>query len=216
MTLARRSLRTWITLIVLLLCFVLVIADRTGLNAGWNTLWGSAGDATNTLYGWAVVLGAVVVLLGAFNLIWVHVLRIQHGQSGWWQSLLLVVALIGVLIAGVINPSGDRSPLVEWTFDSVLAPGYGALFALLVFFTAAAIYAQVHVRSKSGRWVLIGVVATMLVQTPAARAILPANFSNAALWFADVPLTATLRGALIGIGLALVIVAVRYIVGRRA
>lgn len=216
MTLARRSLRTWITLIVLLLCFVLVIADRTGLGSGWATPWGSVTGATHTLYAWAVVLGAVVLLLGALNLVWVHILRIQHGVAGWWQSLLLVVALIGVLIAGLVNPSGDRSPLVEWTFDSVLAPGYGALFALLVFFTAAAIYAQMHVRSKSGRWVLIGLVATLLIQAPAARTLFPAGVSNAALWLVDVPLTATLRGALIGVGLALVIVAVRYIVGRRA
>lgn len=216
MTLARRSLRTWITLIVLLICFVLVLADRTGLGSDWATPWGGVGSASHTLYGWAVLLGAVVVLLGAFNLVWMHILRIQHGMAGWWQSLLLVVALIGVLIAGLVNPSGDRSPLVEWTFDAVLAPGYGALFALLVFFTAAAIYAQVHVRSKSGRWVLIGLLATLLVQAPAARTLFPTSLSSAALWVADVPLTATLRGVIIGVGLALVIVAVRFVVGRRA
>lgn len=214
MSLPRRSLRTWITLGIIVICFALVLLDRTGFGAANG---GAAfALATRSLYTWSVVLAAVAVLLGAVNLIWVHILRIQHGQAGWWQSLLLVVALVAVLIAGFVNPSGDRSPLVEWTFDALIAPGYAALFALLAFFTAAAIYQQIGLRSRSGRWVLLGLLAAALAQMPAARALLPPVFSNAAVWFVDVPLTATLRGVLIGVGLAMVIVAVRYVAGRRA
>lgn len=217
MTLARRSFRHWISLGIILMCFVLVLLDRTGFGAGTDNAVGSAVQmATATLYEWAIVFAAVVLLVGAVNLLWVHILRIQHGQAGWWQSLLLVVALVSVLIAGFVNPSGDRSPLVEWTFDSLLAPGYAALFALLAFFTASAIYHQLGLRNRSGRWVLLGVIGMALAQMPAARVILPPVFSDAALWFSDVPLTATLRGALIGVALALVIVAVRYLLGRRA
>lgn len=217
MTLARRSLRTWTTLGILVICFVLVFLDRTGFGASsGGQMQGAVQLATASLYDWAVVLAAVVLVLGAVNLLWVHVLRIQHGQAGWWQSLLLVVALVGVLIAGFVNPSGDRSPLVEWTFDSLLAPGYAALFALLAFFTASAIYQQMNVRSASGRWVVVGVLAMALAQMPAARVLLPAQFSSTMVWMVDVPLTATLRGVLIGVALALVIVAARYLLGRRA
>lgn len=212
MSLPRRSFRTWITLGIIVVCFGAVLLDRTGFGAQFNGF----APATNLLYGWAVVLAAVVLLLGAINLLWVHIKRIQHGYAGWWQSLLLVVAMAGVLIAGLVNPSGDRSPLVEWTFDALLAPGYAALFALLAFFTAVAIYQQIAVRSRSAPWVLIGLLAATLAQMPAARALLPPGFSDAAVWFADVPLTATLRGALIGVAIAMVVVAVRFVTGRRA
>jgi hypothetical protein len=130
--------------------------------------------------------------------------------------MLLVVALVAVLIAGFVNPSADRSPLVEWTFDSLLAPGYAALFALLAFFTASAIYQHLGLRSRSGRWVMLGLIFMALAQMPAARLFLPTVFSNATTWIVDVPLTATMRGVLIGMGLAMVIVAVRFLVGRRA
>jgi len=221
MTLPRRSLQNWITLGILLICLVLVLLDRTGFGAASTPgeVSGTAGVislASTSLYGWAVVLAAVALLLGAVNLLWVHILRIQHGQPGWWQSMLLVVALVAVLIAGFVNPSADRSPLVEWTFDSLLAPGYAALFALLAFFTASAIYQHLGLRSRSGRWVLVGLVAMALAQMPAARLFLPVIFSTAATWVVDVPLTATMRGALLGMALALVIVAVRFLMGRRA
>lgn len=205
----RLPLRTYVALGVFAVCLVLIVLERAGALPVLRPV-------TSALYEWAVVLGAVALLLGVLNVLWLHLRRIQHGQTGWWNSLALVLMLVAVLAAGIISPAGERSPLIEWVFTSLLAPGYGALFALLVFFSAAALYQMVRMGKRGGGWVLFGLLLMLLAQMPATRRLLAPGFSIAALWVVEWPLTATLRGVLLGVGLALMLVALRTIAGRRS
>ena len=124
--------------------------------------------------------------------------------------------LVTVLASGIISPLGERSPLIEWVFTALLAPGYGALFALLVFFIAAALYQMVRVGRPGGAWVLAGLLLMLLAQMPAARGLLAPVYSSAAVWIVEGPLTATQRGVLLGVGLGLILVAGRTVLGRRS
>lgn len=205
---SRMPLRTAIALGVLAACFVLVFADRTGLAP-------ALAPVVAALYEWAVVLGAFALLLGVVGAAWMHVRRIQRGEPGWWQSLALLGVLVAVLAAGIVNPEGSRSPLVELIFDSVIAPGAGALFAAMIFFLAAAIYHMARVGRRGGAWVLAGLLLMTLTQMPAAQQIVPAAYGSWALRILEGPVTATVRGVLLGVGLGLIVVAVRYTLGRR-
>jgi hypothetical protein len=189
-------------------CFGLVLADRMGFLPGLAPF-------SLALYEWAIILGGVALLLGVLNVLLVHLRRIQHGDAEWWMSLVLIITLLAVLLAGVVNPEADRSPLLEWTFDSILAPGYGTLFALVIFFLGAALFHRLRVGRPGGGWVLAGLLLMLMAQTPAAQTLL------APAWFATIesilrgPVTATMRGALLGVGLALVVVAFHTLLGRR-
>ncbi len=205
----RMPLRSALALGTMAAVFVLVLADRTNL-------WPGLAPYSLALYEWAILLGGTALLLGVVNVLWVHWRRIQHGEGEWWLSVVLVVTLLAVLLAGIVNPAGDRSPLLEWSFDSVIAPGYAALFALMIFFLAAAIYHRVRVGRPGGGWVLAGVLLMVLAQTPAAQTLLAPAWSATVAWIANGPVTATLRGALLGVGLALIVVAVRALAGWRA
>jgi hypothetical protein len=205
---SRMPLRTAIALALVAGCFVMVFTERTGLLPALAPI-------TVALYEWAVVLGAFALLLGSGSVLWLHARRIQGGAAGWWQSLALVVTLAAVFAAGLVNPAGARSPLIEWTFDSVLAPGYGALFAMMVFFLGAAIYQLVRVGRRGGGWVLGGLLFMALTQMPALRLIVPANVADAALWIVEAPVTASARGVLLGVGLGLIVVALRALTGWR-
>jgi hypothetical protein len=205
---SRMPLRTAIALALIAGCFVLVFADRTGLLPALAPI-------TAALYAWAVVLGAFALLLGAGSVLWLHMRRIQSGQAGWWQSLALVGALVAVFVAGIVNPAGARSPLIEWTFDSVLAPGYGALYASMVFFLGAAIYHLVRVGRRGGGWVLGGLLFMAFAQMPALRLIVPTAYADAAVWIVETPVSASVRGVILGVALGLIVVAARYLAGRR-
>lgn len=205
----RFPVRTTLAVVVIVACFCLVIVDRSGsvpALAPW----------VNELYGWAVILAAAALLLGVVSVLWLHIRRIQGGQRGWWQSLALVIVLVAVVVAGSIRAAADRSPLVEWVFDSVIAPGYATLFALMAVFVAGAIYRMVRVGRRGGAWVLGGLLLMLLVQTPAALQLAPEPFNAALRWTIESPVAASLRGALMGVGLALVVLAVRYLAGRRS
>jgi hypothetical protein len=210
---SRMPLRTALALGVVAACFVLLLAERTGLLPVLHPF-------ATALYEWAVVIGGFAILLGVGSVAWLHVRRIQGGQAGWWQSLALLAVMLAVFLAGIVNPAGDRSPLVEWAFDSVLAPGAAALLALTVFFLGATLYHLVRVGRRGGAWVLAGLLFMLVAQTPAARALLPPEYTApngvAAGWIAwviETPVTATLRGALLGVALALVVVVVRFVAG---
>jgi hypothetical protein len=167
------------------------------------------------VYEWGVLLSAFALLLGAINVAWVHVRRVVAGNTGWQQSLLLVVALAVVLVSGLFSTTGVRSPLVELLFDAIIAPGQATLFALLAFFMAAAAYRYLRIGRPGGVWLLAGVLLVFAVQMPVANALLPRAFANLIGWVVDVPAMSALRGALLGSSFALVIIAIRFLLTSR-
>lgn len=192
-------------LLVMVVCALVVIVDRVVTLPALRAL-------TTTLYGWVLILGAVAVVLGVANVAWVHLRAIVVGAPGWTYSLALVAALVAVIATGLFSPAGDQGPLVTWLFDSLIAPGQASLFALLAFFLAGAAYQYLRVGRVGGAWILAGALVILLVQTPVLGAWLPPALARFAAWTLDVPGMATLRGALLGAGVAAVIVGVRYLI----
>jgi len=169
---------------------------------------------TTVLYQWLLLLGGAALLLGLVNVAWLHMRRVLRGQADWVLSLLLIAVMLAVFVAGIINPSGAASPLLTWVFDHVIAPGQLALFALLALVMAAAAYRFVHVGRPGGAWLLAGLLVVLVVQMPLSSGWLPGWLVAATFWFVDTPVMAALRGALLGSGLAMLIVGLRLLLGR--
>jgi hypothetical protein len=169
---------------------------------------------TAELFRLLLILGAGAVLLGAVNLFTVHVGRVQRGDTEWPQSLVVLGVALVVIAAGLVDPAGRRSPLVEWIFDHVLAPGQAMLYALTAFFLAAAAYRFLRLERRGGGWLVAGAVMVMLTQMPSAQALWPAPLAGVTIWLVEAPVMAALRGALLGTALALLISGVRYLFGR--
>jgi hypothetical protein len=104
--------------------------------------------------------------------------------------------------------------VVEWIFDAIIAPGQASLFALLAFFMAAAAYRYMRIGRPGGAWMLAGVLAIFLVQMPASAAMTPPAFGPVVDWLLVEPVTATVRGVLLGSSLGLLIVGLRFLLGR--
>lgn len=197
----------WVFVILLVAALAFVVAGRL---PGWLGL----ATLANTGYTWALLLGGVALLLGVVNVLWLHIRRIALGQRDWVLSLLLIAVLIAVAGAGLLSPAGAASPLLEWIFAAVIAPGQAALFALLVFFMVAAAFQYLRIGQRGGVWMLAGFLVILAVQTPFIASWLPPNSVDAANWFLNLPVMATLRGVLLGGSLALLVVGLRLLVGR--
>ena len=208
MSLPRFAVTNYFVLLTITVCLILVVIDRTGIFPFLRLV-------TTTLYGWVLLLGGFALLLGVANVLLVHVQRIQSGQVGWTHSLALVATLCAVFVAGLLNPDGVRSPMVEWIFDSLIAPGQAMLFALTSFFMAAAAFRWLRIGRGGGGWMLAGTLVMLLAQMPAANPLLPA-WTDLTRWLLTVPVMATLRGALLGSGLALVIAGIRFLLSKSA
>lgn len=163
------------------------------------------------LYAWVLILAAFALLLGIASVAWVHLVRIQHGEREWGFSLLLLIGLLGVFLVGILSPTGTNSPLIEWVFDALIAPGQASLFALTGFFVAAAAYRYLRLDRPDALWILVGALTALLVQTPLAQQFLSPIFNSLADWLLLWPLMAALRGVLLGGALAVLIVGLRLL-----
>lgn len=184
--------------------FVLIALDRSGLAPSLRIV-------TNQFYLWLILLGAVALLVGVVNVIWVHLRRIQSGATGWIHSLALVASAGIVLAAGLITAQGTESPLVEWVFDGVILPGQATLYALLAFFMAAAAYRYLRVGRAGGAWMLTGALLVLLVQMPAGHEFWPQPIIDATVWLVDAPVMAAVRGALLGGSVALLVATISFL-----
>lgn len=220
-----------------LACLAIVTVERTAILPSLSPL---AALLATTLYRWALLLAAFALLAGVLNVAWLHLQRVQRGEREWPLSLALVVTLLVVLIGGTASgplartladsaatnaapASGlaSASFLMEWVFDSILAPSQRALYALLAFFVAAAAYDLLRLKRPSGRWMLLGTLTVLLVQMPALAEVaqtpiggsLPVadgmSLAAIAFWLLNAPITAAVRGVLLGSALALLVAGAR-------
>ncbi len=192
---------TWTNRIGLLIATgaaLLVLVDRANL-------WPGTRPYATLLYSWVLLLSGFALLLGLANVLLVHLWKVAKGQEEWVLSLFLIGVMLVVLVMGLLAPSGTTSPVMEWIFDSIIAPSQAALFALTAFFLMAAAYRFLRLSHPGGVWILLGVFLTLLVQTPFTQANLPGIFVDFVDWLLIWPVMAALRGALLGVGLAAVL-----------
>lgn len=193
----------YLVIILLVVVSLTIVLDRIGV-APWLR------PITDLLYGWGILLAAVGLLLGVLNVAWTHLRRIIVGENQWPYSMALVAALTAVLAGGLLSPLGAESPLSEWLFASIIAPGQATLFALLAFFMVGAAFRYLRAGRHGGGWMLAGALLMLTAQAPAAGVWMPAEFTQLTAWALEVPAMAALRGALMGSSIALALVAIRY------
>lgn len=78
---------------------------------------------------WGIVLAAAALLLGLVNLAAVHLTRIGGQEAGWSYSALLVTALLGTLVVGLLFGADSTFALSLFTY--VQQPVEASLAALL-------------------------------------------------------------------------------------
>ncbi|RIK40186.1 MAG: hypothetical protein DCC55_15825 [Chloroflexi bacterium] len=201
----RFSLTGTLSLAFVAACFVIILLERTGVAPQLRPL-------TSALYSWTVLLAAFALLLGVANVALVHFRRIYTGQRDWVGSLALLVALFAILLTGLFDTRGMTAPAVDWFFDAIIAPGQATIFALLAFFMAAAAYRYLRIGRRGGAWMLAGALVIFVAQLPIFA--LPPAAQTVFNWLLSQPISATFRGVLLGSSLALIVIAVRFLLGR--
>ncbi len=200
----RTTRANYLATAILIAVTMLIVVDRIGL-------WPGLRATTTQLYLWGVILAAVGVALGALNVGWLHMRRVLLGETNWLYSAALVTALLAVLVGGLLNPAGAQSPLVDWIFLAIIAPGQATLYALLIFFMASAAFRYLRTSRHGGGWVLLGALLMLTAQAPVASVWMPPSVAELVSWALDVPGMATLRGVLLGGSIAALVVGVRFL-----
>lgn len=159
---------------------------------------------------WAVVIGAIAILVGIFNLVSVHMEKIRMRQKGSSYGVILVLSLIGTFIIGVAF--GVESPFMQLAVDAVIVPVEAALMAILAI---TFVYAGIRLlRQRQDLTTMLFLVVAVLLLV----AIMPKPFDNSAIDQFIIYLTGMFsrggaRGLLIGIALGTLLTGLRVLFG---
>ena len=166
-----------------------------------------------------LILDLVVFVAAAAALAGVLALAVRHGGDLFLRradapaSVALLGGLVAMVVAGVRPGStGASDPATQWLVAALLVPLGATLFGLLFISTLGAVRRAVASRRPDAALLAVAAGVVLIVLLPASGA-LGEVLSSAAAWTVAIPIGATFRGLLIGIGLVTAVTAARTLLG---
>jgi hypothetical protein len=176
------------------------------------------------------IIAVFAFFLGGGNLVRIHSGHVARRKPGWGYSLVTLTGFFLMLAAGLFkigNPGGIAASVTasgSWfqtIFESVFTPLGSTMYALLAFFVASASYRAFRAKNREATVLLIAAFVILLGRTPFGTMLtgwMPDSFSvleipNLAIWIMGGPNLAGQRAIIIGIGLGVVSMSLRLILG---
>ncbi|HJS18570.1 MAG TPA: hypothetical protein VJ785_07465 [Anaerolineales bacterium] len=159
---------------------------------------------------WAVIIAAMAVLIGVYNLVAVHMEKIRAAQKGSVYSGVLVVSLIITFAYGLFF--GPQDVYMLAAVDAVVVPVEASLMAILV---VTLIYASIRLlrRRMDMMSVLFLVAAVFFLIAFMPTPFGPVPGDQAIAQFISMFSTGGTRGMLIGVALGAILTGLRVIFG---
>ncbi|NLG49186.1 MAG: hypothetical protein GX552_03620 [Chloroflexi bacterium] len=155
------------------------------------------------------ILAAFALLLGILNILANHARRLVSGERHRALSLVLILALLGTLAVGVLLPN---STTFAWLFNYLYFPLQSTMAALLAFFVVSAVYRAFRLKNAQAFILLATSLIMFFIQLPFSAALIP-GLSLVRDWLMAVPITAGVRGILLGAALGTIATSLRVLIG---
>jgi hypothetical protein len=161
---------------------------------------------------WALILTAVVLLVGILNLLLVHLKKIQTEEKNTFYSLFLVIALLVTLVIALVF--GPESPWTIFIFDHIMLPVESSLVALLAVVLIYAL-ARMFWRGVTLFNLLFAATVLFVLAVPALLSwIAPLPLlSELHAWITQVWALAGARAILMGVALGVIATGLRVLIG---
>jgi hypothetical protein len=171
-----------------------------------NPSLGAAAGALNELL---VLLVAAAAVGGGATLVAHHLRSLASGGDDPTASIVLLVGMGAILLAGLRPGSaGSSDPVVLWLVAALLAPIAASLFALLFLFLLRAVRRGFALRYRETA-VIAGAAAVVIVLLLPIGGQAGEWLAAGAGWVRAVPLAGVFRGLLIGTGVMVAVSAAR-------
>jgi hypothetical protein len=179
--------------------------------------WGDGellGNAPNLLIEAAAFLASLALLMGAAHLAATHGRRAlgdasQGAEARRGFSAVLAVALVVTFAVGVLLPG---SATLAWIFDHLYTPLQATMTALLAFFIVSGAYRAFRLGRAGAGVLLAASLFLLLAQLPISQRLSP-YIPALRDWTLAVPVTAGVRGILLGAALGIVAATLRILTG---
>jgi hypothetical protein len=185
-------------------------------------------DKTATLF--FDIIAVFAFFLGGGNLLRVHLTKLIRKRPDWQYSIVTIAGFAFMLAVGLfkIGNPGDIAAAVtapgslfQEVYENVFIPLGSTMYALLAFFVASASYRAFRAKNREATILLIAAFIILLGRTPFGMMLtywIPEDFSvlqvpNLAVWIMSSPNLAGQRAIIIGIGLGVISMSLRLILG---
>jgi len=176
------------------------------------------------------IIAVFAFFLGGGNLCRVHFNKLRRRKEDWTFSIVTLAGFFFMLFLGMkklfspedialsITTSGTG---FQTMFDYIIVPLQSTMYALLAFFVASASYRAFRAKNREATILLIAAFVILLGRTPFGTMLtawMPDSLSllqipNLAIWIMNSPNLAGQRAIIIGIGLGVVAMSLRLILG---
>jgi hypothetical protein len=164
-----------------------------------------------TILNWALILTAVVLLVGILNLLLVHLKKIRTEDKNTFYSLFLIIALsITFLIALVFGPDSAWSVFI---YDHILLPVETSLIALLAVVLVYAV-ARIFWRGITLFNLVFAATVLFMLAVPALLSWISLPWLNQLHnLVTQIPALAGSRAILMGVALGVIATGLRILIG---
>ena len=175
------------------------------------------------------IIAVFAFFLGGGNLVRIHATKLIKRKEDWGFSVVTLAAFFFVLFIGLFKIgnegiAADVTAEGSWfqeVFNYVYNPLQSTMYALLAFFVASASYRAFRAKNREATLLLVAAFIILLGRTPFGLMItdwIPDSFSilripDLAIWIMNAPNLAGQRAIIIGIGLGVVSMSLRLILG---
>jgi hypothetical protein len=168
---------------------------------------------------WAVILAALALLVGVFNLLAVHWRKVKAGNASSFYSGALILSLVATI--GITAWDGPTGSWSQWIMNHIQIPieaSLVALLAIVLVYTAARMF---RYRLNTMNIVFLIVVVIILLGTtslygtskvPALKDV-SSLFKQLASWISQTWATGGARGILLGVALGTIAAGLRILLG---
>lgn len=166
-----------------------------------------------TILNWAIILAALALFIGVFNLLAVHADKVRSKKKGGFYSLILILSMLVTLVLGLwLRPD---HPLMALIFNAIQLPVETSLMAMLV---VTLTYASIRLlRRRNNLISVIFLVTALLILLGSAPlpfiGSLPIVSDMIRPFIAQVLAAAGARGILIGVALGALTTGLRVLFG---
>ncbi len=161
----------------------------------------------------AALVTTAGLLFGILNVLNLHRRRIAARVHDWQYSIVLIVALLGSFVLGLLPSLGlpIAATLMGEILRYVYQPLAGSLLALLTFFALRAAWRALHLRPGEAS-IMLGVAVVFLLASGPWAALLP-GLRETLDWIEAYPVLGVARGLLLGVGIGALVASARLLLG---
>jgi len=170
---------------------------------------------SDTFRSWMILVATCALFLGAASLALLHSKKIQRRSLGWQYSILTLVSMVVIMLAGLPIPEiglGVDNPVFDFLFKNILTPLGATMYSIIAFFITSAAYRSFRARSNEATVVLVAGILMICYNAPLMTSIWP-GFTPIGDWIFSIPNMATMRAVIIGAALGAIALAMRVLLG---